>query len=75
MKLSVIVPVYKAEAFLHRCVDSILNQTRKPDEVVLVVDGPIPLSLAEVVAAYEAMPFFRVIRLETNSGHGHARRT
>ena len=56
-------------------VDSILNQTRKPDEVVLVVDGPVPLSLDEVISGYEAMPTFRVIRLEKNCGHGHARRT
>ena len=26
-KISVIVPVYKAEAYLHRCVDSLLAQT------------------------------------------------
>lgn len=76
-KFSVAMAVYGKDDPWHfkMAVDSILDQTRKPDEVVLVVDGPIPLSLAEVVAAYEAMPFFRVIRLETNSGHGHARRT
>ena len=38
-KISVIVPVYKAEAYLHRCVDSILAQTFQDFEVLLVNDG------------------------------------
>lgn len=38
-KLSVIVPVYKAEQYLHRCVDSILAQTFADFEVLLVNDG------------------------------------
>lgn len=37
--LSVIVPVYKAEKYLHRCVDSILAQTWSNLEVILVDDG------------------------------------
>ena len=38
-KISVIVPVYKAEKYLHRCVDSILSQTFKEFELILVDDG------------------------------------
>ena len=38
-KISVIVPVYKAEAYLHRCVDSLLAQTYTDFEVLLVDDG------------------------------------
>ena len=38
-QISVIVPVYKAEAYLHRCVDSILAQTFQDFEVLLVDDG------------------------------------
>ena len=37
--ISVIVPVYKAEPFLHRCVESILSQTYTELDVVLVDDG------------------------------------
>lgn len=37
--VSVIIPVYKAEAFLHRCVDGILNQTFGDFELILVDDG------------------------------------
>lgn len=38
-KISVIVPVYKAEKYLHRCVDSILAQTFTDFEVLLIDDG------------------------------------
>ena len=37
--ISVIVPIYKVEAFLHRCVDSILAQTFADFDLVLVDDG------------------------------------
>lgn len=37
--ISIIVPVYKAEKYLHRCVDSLLAQTFTNFELVLVDDG------------------------------------
>ena len=37
--ISVIVPVYKAEKYMHRCVDSILAQTFTNFELILVDDG------------------------------------
>lgn len=38
-KISVIVPVYKVEKYLERCVDSIINQTYKNLEIILIDDG------------------------------------
>ena len=38
-KISVIVPVYKAENYLYRCIDSILAQTFKDWELLLIDDG------------------------------------
>ena len=37
--ISVIVPVYDVEPYLRKCVDSILNQTYRKLEVILVDDG------------------------------------
>jgi len=37
--ISVIVPVYKTEQYLHKCVDSLLNQTFRDFELILVDDG------------------------------------
>lgn len=37
--VSVVVPIYKVEQYLDRCVNSILNQTYKNIEIILVDDG------------------------------------
>ena len=42
--ISVIVPVYNAEKYLHRCVDSILAQTFTDFELILIDDGSIDCS-------------------------------
>ena len=39
MLISVIVPVYNVEKYLVKCVESILHQTYKDVEVILVDDG------------------------------------
>ena len=54
--------------------ESILNQTVKPSEVVLVVDGPVTEEIDSVIRDYENNTTFVVERLPVNQGHGNARR-
>ncbi|MBP2657826.1 MAG: hypothetical protein H6Q69_858 [Firmicutes bacterium] len=76
-KFSVSMCVYKNDNPEHfrEALKSVVNQTRQPDEVVLVVDGPIQDSINEVIQIYEGELWFKVIRLPQNVGHGNARRT
>lgn len=50
-KISVIVPVYKVEKYINRCIDSILNQTYKNIEIILVDDGS-PDNCGEICDKY-----------------------
>ncbi len=58
-----------------QAVESVLNQTVKPNEIILVVDGFVTDELNNAISRYEAVDGFNVIRLEKNMGHGEARRT
>jgi glycosyltransferase involved in cell wall biosynthesis len=39
MKVSIIVPVYNVEKYLEKCLDSLVNQTLKDIEIIIVNDG------------------------------------
>lgn len=58
-----------------KAVDSILSQSRRPDEIVLVVDGPVGEDINAAISVFEKNALFQVIRLEKNSGHAVARQT
>ena len=76
-KFSVITSVYKNDHpdYVRTALKSITSeQTRKPAEIVLVVDGPVSDSLAMVIKEYEHNPVFRVIWLKENKGLGNALR-
>ena len=73
MKLSVIVPVYKAEAYLNTCVESLLAQTLTDMEIILVNDGS-PDRSGEIMADYAARYPEKIRTLTlTNGGQGRAR--
>lgn len=73
MKLSVIVPVYKAENTLRKCVDSLLAQTVEDLEVILVNDGS-PDGSASILEDYAARFPDRIrTKTLTNGGQGRAR--
>ena len=73
-KVSVILPAYNAEAFLARCVDSLLAQTLTEIEVVLVNDGSTDGTKA-IIDGYAARdPRVKAVHTE-NRGPADARHT
>lgn len=71
-KVSIIVPVYKVEKYIHRCIDSIIKQTYENIEIILVDDGS-PDHCGEIVDEYEKMDHrIKVIHKE-NGGLSDAR--
>ena len=73
---SVAMCVYSKDdpVWFHQTVDSLLNQTAPPAEIILVVDGPVPEKLNQEIVRCEEEPLFCVVRLPENVGHGNARR-
>ena len=72
VKISVLVALYNAENFLHRFLDSILNQTLKDFDVIIVDDGSTDRSYA---ICQEFAKYDRRIRLyrKQNGGVSSAR--
>lgn len=50
-KLSIIIPVYNSEAFLIRCLDSVINQTLKDIEIIIINDASSDKS-SEIINNY-----------------------
>lgn len=70
--VSLIIPVYNAEKYLRRCLDSALSQTYQDMEIIVINDGSIDASLA-ICREYEnADRRFRVIDKE-NTGVSDSR--
>lgn len=71
-KVSIIVPIYNAEKYLRKCIDSIRNQSLSEIEIILVNDGSIDSSLA-ICEYYQKLDSrIRVID-QPNSGVSSAR--
>lgn len=70
-KYSVLMSLYKKEKaeYLRLALDSMLNQTIAPNEIVLVEDGPLTDELYDVLNDY---PMLHRIKNETNIGLGLA---
>lgn len=69
---SVIIPIYKVEKYLHECVDSILNQSYKNIEVILVDDGS-PDRCPEICDAYSKRDSRVKVIHQSNAGLSEAR--
>lgn len=70
-KISVIVPAYNAEKTIRKCVESLLNQTYKEMEIIIINDGSTD-STQKILDEYSSEPKLVVIN-QKNSGIGAAR--
>lgn len=70
-KVSVIVPIYGVEKYLRQCVDSIISQTLKNIEIILVDDGS-PDGCPAIVDEYAAKDSRVVAVHQENGGYGRA---
>lgn len=73
-KLSIIVPVYNVERYLCKCIDSILNQSFKDLELILVDDGSIDNS-GEICDKYSCKDKRVKVIHKKNGGVSSARNT
>ena len=71
-QISVIVPVYKVEKYIYRCVDSILGQTYADFELILVDDGS-PDNCGAICDEYAAKDSRVVVIHQENGGLSAAR--
>lgn len=76
MNYSVLMSVYAKDnpEYLTLAIESMLIQTIRPEQFVIVQDGPLPDSLEKVISTYEEKEsqLFTVVRLKKNGGLANA---
>lgn len=65
-KVSIIVPVYNVEEYLERCLNSLVNQTLKDIEIIIVNDGSTDGS-KEIIQKYTS-EYKNIVYLEKENG-------
>lgn len=72
MKFSFIIPVYNTEHYLKKCLDSIVNQTYKNFEIIVVNDGS-PDNSQQIIQKYTDKYSFIKGYIKKNNGLSSAR--
>ena len=76
LRFSVLMSVYYKEnpSWFKTALDSVINQTLQPNEIVLIEDGKLTDELYKVIEEYKNQysNLFKIIPLEKNSGLGVA---
>ena len=71
-KVSIIIPVFNAEKYLEKCLDSLVNQTLEDIEIICIDDGSTDNSL-EILKTYEQKDKRIKVLQQTNKKQGAAR--
>lgn len=73
--LSVVIPVFNGESFLGRCIESVLNQSLKDIQIIVVDDGSNDCSVNEALKYVQIYPNVQLVKHTENLGTGVARNT
>ena len=73
---TVVMSVYHADCpmLFQKAVDSVLNQTVKPTEIIIVADGPVGHGIDEVLKNLSINDVIKVIKMDENRGLAFARK-
>lgn len=72
--ISIIVPIYNVEKYLPQCLDSIINQTYKNLEIILIDDGSTDNS-GKICDKYKLLDNRIIVIHKSNGGLSDARNT
>ncbi len=71
--ISIIIPVYNVEKYVKKCLDSILNQTLKEIEIIIINDASVDAS-ERIILDYKEKDYrIKYFKQEVNQGQGYAR--
>lgn len=73
-KFSAILPIYKGVNFhtFKKPFESIINQTLKPNELLVIFDGPVKSNIRELIKEYQGKyNFIKIINFPSNRGLGY----
>lgn len=72
MKISIIIPTYNAEKTINKCIDSILNQTYKDLEIIVINDNSTD-NTSKLLEKYQNISNLKIINNIENRGIGYSR--
>ena len=71
-KVSVLVPVYNNAEYLHECIDSVLGQTLKNIEIIIINDGSTDQKAIDILNDYANKDHRIRLIHKKNTGYGHS---
>lgn len=70
-KVSILIPIYNVEKYLHQCLDSVVNQTLKDIEIICINDGSTDHSL-DIINEFASKDSRIKVIDKKNTGYGHS---